>query len=118
LAKHPHFTHHPAKRRTVGASFQGTIPCHIRAITPPSRQASELRGEHFPATTGILLHIDGSRHQWLQDERWYDLIVILDDATSEIYCAQLVEEEVIERKSRKVRGIPLSRSPGDGWLNC
>jgi hypothetical protein len=42
---------------------------------------------------GMLLHIDGSRHQWFQDERWYDLIVILDDATSEIYYAQLVEEE-------------------------
>jgi transposase len=42
---------------------------------------------------GMLLHIDGSRHRWFQDERWYDLIVILDDATSEIYYAQLVEEE-------------------------
>jgi hypothetical protein len=42
---------------------------------------------------GMLLHIDGSRHRWLQDERWYDLIVILDDATSQIYYAQLVEEE-------------------------
>src|SRR5215471_6200724 len=42
---------------------------------------------------GMLLHIDGSRHQWFQDERWYDLIVILDDATSEIYYAQRVEEE-------------------------
>jgi len=42
---------------------------------------------------GMLLHIDGSEHQWFQDERWYDLIVILDDATSEIYYAQLVEEE-------------------------
>src|SRR5215813_221577 len=58
---------------------------------------------------GMLLHIDGSQHQWFQDERWYDLIVILDDATSEIYYAQLTEEEstltvmaglkeVIERK--------------------
>ena len=58
---------------------------------------------------GMLLHIDGSRHRWFGDERWYDLIVILDDATSEIYYAQLVEEEstvtvmaglreVIERK--------------------
>ena len=58
---------------------------------------------------GMLLHIDGSRHQWFQDERWYDLIVLLDDATSEIYYTQLVEEEstltvmaalreVIERK--------------------
>jgi transposase len=42
---------------------------------------------------GMLLHIDGSKHRWLNDERWYDLIVILDDATSEIYYAQLVEEE-------------------------
>jgi len=45
------------------------------------------------AMTGMLLHIDGSKHQWLGDERWYDLIVILDDATGEIYYAQLVEEE-------------------------
>lgn len=42
---------------------------------------------------GMLLHIDGSEHEWFQDERWYDLIVILDDANSEIYYAQLVEEE-------------------------
>ena len=42
---------------------------------------------------GMLLHMDGSRHQWFQDDRWYDLIVILDDATSQIYYAQLVDEE-------------------------
>jgi transposase len=42
---------------------------------------------------GMLLHIDGSKHRCLNDDRWYDLIVILDDATSEIYYAQLVEEE-------------------------
>src|SRR5450755_1853348 len=42
---------------------------------------------------GMLLHIDGSKHRWFQDARYYDLIVILDDATSEIYYAQLVAEE-------------------------
>jgi len=42
---------------------------------------------------GMLLHIDGSKHRWLNDDRWYDLIVILDDATSQIYYAQLVREE-------------------------
>ncbi len=58
---------------------------------------------------GMLLHLDGSRHRWFQDDRWYDLLVVLDDATSEVYYAQLVEEEstrtvmaalreVIERK--------------------
>jgi len=57
----------------------------------------------------MLLHLDGSSHAWFQDQRRYDLLVILDDATSEIYYAQLVEEEctatvmtalreVIERK--------------------
>src|SRR5438552_9620101 len=56
------------------------------------RGAHRKRRERRPLP-GMLLHIDGSRHQWFQDERWYDLIVILDDATSEIYYAQLVEEE-------------------------
>jgi len=53
------------------------------------RGAHRKRRERRPLP-GMLLHIDGSRHQWFQDERWYDLIVILDDATSEIYYAQLV----------------------------
>jgi transposase len=60
---------------------------------------------------GMLLHLDGSRHRWFQDDRWYDLIEVLDDATSETYYAQLVEaestatvmaalQEVIEQKGR------------------
>ncbi|MBV9435248.1 MAG: ISNCY family transposase [Acidobacteria bacterium] len=56
------------------------------------RQMHRRRRERRPLP-GMLLHIDGSRHQWFQDERWYDLIVILDDATSEVYYAQLVKEE-------------------------
>jgi transposase len=42
---------------------------------------------------GMMLHIDGSEHRWFGDDRYYELIVILDDATSEIYYAQLVEAE-------------------------
>lgn len=42
---------------------------------------------------GMLVHIDGSEHQWFCDQRWYDLLVVMDDATSEIYYAQLVVEE-------------------------
>jgi transposase len=56
------------------------------------RGAHRRRRERRPLP-GMLLHIDGSPHQWFQDKRWYDLVVILDDATSEIYYAQLVEEE-------------------------
>ena len=42
---------------------------------------------------GMMLHIDGSKHRWFGDQRQYELIVVLDDATSEIYYAQLMEAE-------------------------
>ena len=54
---------------------------------------------------GMLLHIDGSKHRWFQDDRYYDLIVILDDASSEIYYAQLVEEESTRTVMTGVREV-------------
>jgi len=57
------------------------------------RRGAHRRRRERRLLPGMLLHIDGSQHQWFQDKRWYDLVVILDDATSEIYYAQLVEEE-------------------------
>src|ERR1700745_4371656 len=54
---------------------------------------------------GMLLHIDGSKHRWFSDDRYYDLIVILDDATSEIYYAQLVEEESTRTVMQGVREV-------------
>jgi len=43
---------------------------------------------------GMMLHIDGSKHAWLGPEQGQqDLITLMDDATSRVYYAQLVEEE-------------------------
>jgi transposase len=42
---------------------------------------------------GMMLFQDGSQHAWLAGQPELDLIVTLDDATSEIYSAFLVEEE-------------------------
>jgi transposase len=43
---------------------------------------------------GMMLHIDGSRHRWLPGvDGYYDMIVVFDDATSQVYYAQLVAEE-------------------------
>lgn len=43
---------------------------------------------------GMMLHIDGSTHAWLGPEHErFDLVTIMDDATSEIYYARFVEEE-------------------------
>ena len=62
-------------------------------ITKKRRRAPHRRRRERRPLPGMLLHIDGSKHRWFQDDRWYDLLVILDDATSEILYAQLVEEE-------------------------
>ena len=62
---------------------------------------------------GMMLHIDGSKHCWFGDDRYYDLIVILDDANGEIYYAQLVEAE-----STRTGGGPTgaTRPTGRGTL--
>ena len=41
----------------------------------------------------MMVHQDGSRHEWLAGQPPLDLIVTMDDATSEIYSAFFVEEE-------------------------
>jgi transposase len=72
----------------VQQALQGAGLVKRRKRRGPHRRRRERR-----PLAGMLLHIDGSKHRWLNDDRWYDLIVVLDDATSEIYYAQLVEEE-------------------------
>ena len=62
---------------------------------------------------GMLLHIDGSQHRWFQDERQLDLIVILDDATSEIYYAQLVDQESTRTVMAAIRHVVETQ----GWFS-
>jgi hypothetical protein len=73
---------------SVQNALQGAGWVAKRRKRGPHRRRRERR-----VMPGMMLHIDGSKHRWLNDDRWFDLIVILDDATSEIYYAQLVEEE-------------------------
>ena len=53
---------------------------------------------------GMLLHQDGSRHPWLPDQAW-DLIVTMDDATSEHYSMFFVEEEGTASSFRGAREV-------------
>jgi transposase len=63
---------------------------------------------------GMMLHQDGSRHEWLGGQPARDLIVTMDDATSAIYSAFLVEEEGTASTFRALNevfgrhGLPLS----------
>ena len=43
--------------------------------------------------TGMMLHMDGSPHDWFGDESEYDIVVILDDANNELYDIAIVDEE-------------------------
>jgi transposase len=74
-------------------------------IAKKRRRAPHRRRRERRPLPGMLLHIDGSKHRWFQDDRWYDLLVILDDATSEICYAQLVEEESTRTVMRGLREV-------------
>ncbi len=45
------------------------------------------------ALRGMMLHLDGSTHEWLVGEPMQDLIVLQDDADSRIHYAQFVPQE-------------------------
>lgn len=63
---------------------------------------------------GMMLHQDGSRHEWLAGQCAMDLIVTMDDATNTIYSAFLTEEEGTASTFRALsevfseHGLPLS----------
>ena len=57
------------------------------------RRGGHRRKRERKPCAGMLLHQDGSREVWLAGQPALDLIVKMDDATSEIYSAFLVEEE-------------------------
>jgi len=62
-------------------------------VRPAPRRGAHRRKRPRRPMAGMLLHQDGSPHGWLQGRPPLDLIVTMDDATSEIYSAFLVEQE-------------------------
>jgi hypothetical protein len=56
----------------------------------------------------MMLHQDGSPHEWVPGCQW-DLIVTLDDATSEIYSAFFVEEEGTMSSLQGLREVIATR---------
>ena len=68
-----------------------TLQAHGR-LSPAPRRGAHRRKRPRRALPGMMVHQDGSRHEWVPG-RWWDLIVTMDDATSEIYSAFFVEEE-------------------------
>jgi len=91
-----HFHEHLVERHGMGRSYGWTKSVlHASGLVRPAvkRSAHRKKRPRRPVP-GMMLHQDGSRHLWVPAlDRQVDLIVTLDDATSEIYSAFLVEEE-------------------------
>ncbi len=68
-----------------------TLQAHGK-IKPAPRRGVHRRKRPRRPMIGMMLHQDGSTHQWVPNQYW-DLIVTMDDASSEIYSAFFVAEE-------------------------
>ncbi len=68
-----------------------TLQSHGR-IQPAPRRGAHRRKRPRRPMVGMMLHQDGSSHEWVPDQ-WWDLIVTMDDANSRVYSAFFVSEE-------------------------
>ena len=68
-----------------------TLQRHGR-IQPAPRRGAHRRKRPRRPMAGMMLHQDGSTHEWVPG-KWWDLIVTMDDANNEIYSAFFVPEE-------------------------
>ena len=90
-----HFHDHLRDRHGFVWSYTWTKTALQRAglVSKTQRRGAHRRKRQRKPCVGMMLHQDGSRHEWLAGQPPLDLIVTMDDATSEIYSAFFVEEE-------------------------
>lgn len=67
-----------------------------------SRKGAHRKKRERSALPGMMLHQDGSTHEWVAGKHW-DLIVTMDDATNEHYSMFFVEQEGTASSFRGVR---------------
>src|SRR6202034_1472855 len=111
-----HFHEHLIKDHGFGWGYTW-LKLHLQwaGVVPkaPRKGAHRRKRERRPLR-GMMLHQDGSRHEWLEGQPALDLIVTLDDATGAIYSAFLIEEEGTASTFRALKevfsehGLPMS----------
>ena len=111
-----HFHEHLARDHAFGWGYTWTKTfLHSKGLLERARRrGAHRRKRPRRPLPGMMLHQDGSRHEWLGGQPALDLIVTLDDATGTIYSAFLVEEEGTASTFRALaqvfgaHGLPLS----------
>jgi transposase len=91
-----HFVEKLHREEDIGLSYTWvkTALQNAGLVKRYARRGPHRRKRPRRPLTGMMLHVDGSRHRWIPGlDQYQDLIVIFDDATSEVYDVQLVDEE-------------------------
>ena len=89
-----HFHEKLVAEHGLGLSYNWlrlTLQAHGKVKAAARRGAHRRKRPRRPMA-GMMLHQDGSSHEWVPGQ-WWDLIVTLDDATSEVYSGFFCAEE-------------------------
>ena len=84
-----YYEHHEGKRSYNWVLK--TLQAQKLVVKAPKRGKHRKKRERCPLA-GMMIHQDGSTHEWIPNVKW-DLIVTMDDATSEHYDMRFVAQE-------------------------
>jgi transposase len=103
-----HFHEHLGRHHGYTLGYTVTkLHLHRSGLVTPARTRSAHRKKRpRRPMVGMMLHQDASTHAWLPGEAGkHDLVVTMDDATSAIYSAFLVDQEGTASSLRGVRDV-------------
>lgn len=76
-----------------------------KGLVSKSKKRGKHRKRREPSPlSGMMLHQDGSQHEWVEGKKW-DMIITMDDATNEHYSMFFVEEEGTESSFKGIKEV-------------
>ncbi len=79
-----------------------------KLVPKAERRGAHRKRRERSALPGMMIHQDGSTHEWVAGQQW-DLIVTMDDATSEHYSMFFVAQEGTASSFRGVQEVIAAR---------
>jgi transposase len=77
-------------------------------VSKASKRGTHRKRRDRAPLAGMIVHQDGSTHEWVPNKKW-DLIVTMDDATSEHYSMFFVDEEGTDSSFQGIEEVILQR---------
>lgn len=98
---------HSWYRRDGGVRSYSWVKKHVQEagyVSKVSKKGAHRKRRERSAMPGMMIHQDASTHEWVPGQRW-DLVVTMDDATSEHYSMFFTEQEGTASSFRGVREV-------------